>query len=298
MGGRHLNLPIAEVTSAMQTEPKTPTPSSQAHLGKAAAAYAARLAWPVFPLRPCSKTPATAHGLLDATLDMTQIEKLWAQMPNANIGIPMGAASGVFAFDVDPAHGGDDALRELERRHGELPLTARQLTGDGGEHVLFRHVPGLRNSAGKIGPGLDVRADGGYIVAAPSLHPNRRRYAWDVDHHPLEVSIAEAPAWLVERARGPNAGNDNGTPMPRSPESWVEALSLPCPEGQRNDVLVRLVGHLLRRQVDPFVTLAIVDNWNKQQCKPPLDDARLVRTVSSIAGREIQRRQEAGNHGR
>jgi hypothetical protein len=268
--------------------------TSSPHLGRAARAYAARLQWSVFPLRCGEKIPATAHGLKDASRDERQVQRWWTQMPDANIAIATGEASGFFAFDVDPAHGGDEKLRELECRHGELPVTVRQLTGGGGEHVLFRHVPGLRNSAGKIGHGLDVRADGGYIVAAPSLHPNRRRYAWSVDGHPLEVPIAQAPAWLIERARGPDAGS--GIPAARSPESWVEALSYPCPEGRRNDTLTRLVGHLLRRYVDPFVVLAIADLWNQLRCEPPLDNARLLRTVDSIAARELQRREGAANH--
>jgi hypothetical protein len=268
------------------------------HLGRAARAYAARLQWSVFPLRACEKIPATAHGLKDASRDTHQIRQWWSQMPDANIGIATGEVSGFFAFDIDPAHGGDEELRALERQHGELPVTVRQLTGGGGEHVLFRHVLGLRNSAGKLGPGLDIRADGGYIVAAPSLHPNRRRYAWSVDGHPLEVPIAEAPPWLIERARGPEAGNPQGDGLlvARSPEDWVEALAQPCPEGRRNDTLTRLVGHLLRHYVDPFVVLAIADNWNRLRCDPPLADGELLHTVNSIANREFQRRQEV-QHG-
>src|SRR5262249_15529618 len=155
--------------------------------------------------------------------------------------------------------------------------------GSGGEHILFRHVTGLRNSASKVGPGIDVRGDGGYIIAPPSSHASGRRYTWSVDHHPLDTPIAGAPDWLKELAYRPAAGTQ--TPVAQPPENWLAALSGPCPEGRRNDTLARLVGHLLRRHVDPLVVLAIAANWNLLRCQPPLDDAELLRTIDSIAGK-------------
>jgi hypothetical protein len=205
-----------------------------------------------------------------------------------NIGIATGEASGFFVVDVDPDHGGDDALRGLEREHGQLPTTVRQLTGGGGEHILFRNVTGLKNSAGRIAKGLDVRSDGGYIVVAPSVHASGRRYTWSVDHHPSDVVIAEAPAWLIGLARGPAAGT--GTPVAHPAERWVDALSQPCREGRRNDMLARLTGYLLRRYVDPYVVLELVRLWNQVQCQPPIEDAEMLRTVNSICLREAQRR--------
>jgi Bifunctional DNA primase/polymerase, N-terminal len=235
----------------MHIERKPQTPSPQGHLGRAALAYAARLQWPVFPLRPGEKTPATAHGLKDASRDERQIQQWWAQMPDANIAIATGEASGFFAFDVDPAHGGDEELRKLEHRHGELPVTVRALTGGGGEHILFRHVSGLRNSASKIGCGIDVRADGGYIVVAPSLHPNRRRYTWDVDHHPLEIPIAEAPPWLVDLARGPVAGNGTQTTaQPQASGNTTDGLlaHICAGNGGWHDNVLHLVAHWVGRR--------------------------------------------------
>ena len=164
----------------------------------------------------------------------------------------------------------------------------RQLTGGGGEHVLFRNVPGLKNSAGRIAEGLDVRSDGGYIVVAPSIHASGRRYTWSVDHHPSDVVVAEAPAWLIGLARGPVAGN--GTLAARPAQRWVEALSQPCPEGRRNGTLARLTGYLLRRYVDPYVVLELIRLWNQVRCQPRLDDAEVLHTVDSICLREAQRR--------
>jgi len=272
-------------------------------MAAAAVAYAARLTWRVFPVHTvaggrCScrnleckhagKHPRIAHGLRAAIKDEEQIRGWWRWWPDMNIGIATGEASGFFALDVDPDHGGDDTPRELENQHGALPATVRQITGSGGEHILFRHVAGLRNSAGRRGPGLDIRSDGGYVVVPPSAHVSGRRYAWSVDHHPLEARIAEAPPWVLALL---TAAGQQTAPSASVRERWIEALSAPCNEGERNDTLARLAGHLLCRYIDPYVVLEIARNWNAVRCRPPLDDAEVRRTVDSICMREARRRQ-------
>jgi hypothetical protein len=105
--------------------------------------------------------------------------------PDTGIAVRTGAESGLVVLDVDPQHGGDDTLAELLAAHGVLPITVECFTGGGGRHIYFRHPGGeVRNSAGKVGPGLDIRGDGGYVVAPPSPHPSGRRYEWSVDGHP------------------------------------------------------------------------------------------------------------------
>ncbi len=170
---------------------------------ESALAYA-DLGWHVFPLKPGGKTPITRNGHRDATTDTTKIKEWWLKSPQANIGIATGGASSIWVLDVDVDQAknidGDAALVELEDRLGVLPPTLTQRTPRGGQHLVFRH-PGFRvkSSAGKLGTGLDVRGDGGYVVAAPSIGPGGRKYAWAEG---LKVSadlIADAPAWLIER---------------------------------------------------------------------------------------------------
>ena len=135
---------------------------------KAAIAYAAR-GWHVLPLRAASKLPATTHGLHDATTDAEVITGWWKRWPNANIGVRTGAVSGLVVLDVDPPHG-FESLAELEAAHGALPPGPRVTTPRGGLHLYFAHPGGVvPNSAGKLGPGLDVRGDGGYVVTVPSV---------------------------------------------------------------------------------------------------------------------------------
>jgi hypothetical protein len=270
----------------------------------AALDYATR-GWSVFPVHSvtagrCScgnpacgspgKHPRVARGLTEASKAPQQIRAWWGRWPTANIAVATGQISRFFVLDVDPGHGGDESLRTLEVEHGPLPHTVRSLTGGGGDHILFEHVPGLRNSAGRIAPGIDVRGDGGYVVAPPSLHISGRSYAWNVDHHPLDAPVAKAPSWLIALAQQP-APRSADAPSVAPAARWVQAFSQNCSEGRRNDALARLTGYLLGHGIEPYVALELARLWNRGCCHPPLDDAELLRTVNSICLREAQRRE-------
>src|SRR5215831_2198048 len=108
------------------------------------------------------------NGFKDATTDPATIEAWWSSEPYANIGTPTETR---LVLDVDPRHGGDKTLDKLVRRHGALPLTPLVVTGTGGSHYHFAMpMPPLGNSAGKLGPGLDTRGVGGYVLLPPSRH--------------------------------------------------------------------------------------------------------------------------------
>src|SRR5262245_62023855 len=131
----------------------------------------------VFPCLPRDKRPATAHGCKDATTDQGAINDWWRQDPQFNIGIATGSISGIFVVDVD----GLDAeleLRKLEAHHSSLP-PINEVTTARGRHLYFRMPEtSVRNTAGKIAPGIDTRGDGGYVLAPPSVHPSGRVYCW------------------------------------------------------------------------------------------------------------------------
>jgi hypothetical protein len=182
-----------------------------------AALVCARAGWPVFPLhapRPhggctcghaCGATgkhPHTSHGLRDASTAPGQIVAWWRRWPEANVGLVTGAVSGLVVLDVDARHGGEGSLARLEATYDRLPPTLTTQTGGGGRHYLFAHPGGGRipNATCLFGwPGLDLRGDGGYIVAPPSLHASGRRYAWLDERLPL----APLPAWLLELRLAP-----------------------------------------------------------------------------------------------
>jgi len=233
-----------------------------------------------FPCLPRDKRPATPHGLKDATTDPIEIEKWWHQNPNYNIAIATGAVSGIFVIDLDGAEA-ETELRKLEAQHGELPATVESITGRG-RHLFYKYpeMP-VRNSAGKIATSIDVRANGGYVIAPPSIHPSGKRYCWSVDS---AATFAAAPEWLLSIIAEP----ENGTAAPVL--QWRELVCNGVVEGQRNCSAARLTGYLLRRFIDPIVALELVQSWNATCCSPPLPPDEIIAIVNSICGRELKRR--------
>jgi KaiC/GvpD/RAD55 family RecA-like ATPase len=187
------------------------------------------------------KHPLTVNGLTDATDDMDVVRAWWQKWPAANIGLVTGAVSGIFAVDEDPRHGGDATLREVVASYGALPETIESATGGGGRHLLFKH-PGRKvknDSRGAlIGAGLDVRGDGGYIVAPPSNHASGEHYTWAADHDPGHIRAAEAPAWLLAMVCEKEQGaKPPPAPTPRAgADKWLARAFVDARAGNRNDV--------------------------------------------------------------
>src|SRR5262249_32098286 len=150
------------------------------------------------------------HGLHDATNDTATVERWWRSCTHANIGIRTGGASGLVVLDVDD-EAGRLALRGLVAANGRFE--ARWVrTGSGGWHAYFAH-PGspVRNSAGRLGEGLDVRGDGGYVVAPPSVHQSNRRYRWARPDDSAELPLM--PGWLVELTASPAPDHPEAPPV-------------------------------------------------------------------------------------
>lgn len=161
-----------------------------------AALYAAN-GWAVFPC--IGKQPLTSSGFKDASADPAKVTAMWLANPTANVG--WAVPQGWFALDVDPRHGGDKSLLELQREHEPLPWTLRAKTGGGGEHWIYRVPAGveIRQMAG-FRPGLDTRLGGrGYLLVCPSVHPETRQpYRWYAHMEPVDP-----PAWLVDIVKAP-----------------------------------------------------------------------------------------------
>jgi hypothetical protein len=157
---------------------------NDSRMRRAALAYARHCDLPVLPCRSGGKEPITEHGCKDATKDPAKIYAWWLRWPDANVGIATGVVSGVAVLDVDPHKGGDQSFATLVAQYGELPVTPTVATGGDGQHYYFRPAADaqIHNSASTLGPGLDVRADGGYVIAPPSVHPSGQRYRWAARH--------------------------------------------------------------------------------------------------------------------
>jgi hypothetical protein len=252
--------------------------------------------------RPCGRNAAkhpygklAPNGLRSASADTGAIRNWFGDAaPNANLGV---VTDRLVVIDVDPRHDGDESLRTIEREHGELPPTWRSLTGGGGEHVMFAAPDGVEIASFSamenppLGPGVDVRARGGYIVAPPSRHISGRPYAWSVDHHPAETRLAKAPDWLIERLsarRSTTATAADARAEPIASDVWAQLTSQPITE-YRDMAAARMAGHMFRHSCDYQLVLGLLRTWNFACCKPPLGPQELDRIVARIADREAAR---------
>lgn len=176
---------------------------------------------PVFPCRAATghdpetgevkeeKAPLTSNGLRAATTFRRIIERWWADNPDALIGMPTGAKAGFFVLDLDIKADADghDWLADREEENEPLPLTRRVRTANGGTHVFFRYVDGVRNR-GALGRGVDIRGEGGFIIAAGSVMADGRAYTVIED-----APIADAPAWLLKLVLPPPAKPASTAPL-------------------------------------------------------------------------------------
>jgi hypothetical protein len=235
-----------------------------------------------------AKHPLTPNGVHGATTDRATITIWWSEAEIANVGIATG--DGLLVLDIDAKHDGLASLAELETQQGPLPITPTVATGGGGKHFYFRLPDGVKvgNRAG-IAPGIDVRGDGGYVVAPPSLHASGQYYEWLVS--PDDTPLAEAPEWLLVKlgVRGANAtpslsvaGKSDGVKLTMQPAS-VDLRNHPgVGEGERNAMLCKLVGVHLARGDDAEEIEPLALEWS-ERCSPPMDEEEVLRTLSSLA---------------
>jgi putative DNA primase/helicase len=226
---------------------------------------------PIIPLRPRSKVPATPHGKKDATSDPQQIATWFPPDTSHNIGILTGERSRLLVLDIDPRNGGEASFDRFERTYGPLPATKRAITGGGGFHLFFRlpeGATGLGDRPGVAGyDGVDIKCDG-YVVAAPSIHPDTgKAYAWDAD-----APIADAPEHLIELA-----GGSKRIKSAAPPSSGAIA------EGSRNSTMCSLAGSLRAKGWSEEAIRAALFAENKVRCNPPLDDGEIESIARSVA---------------
>ena len=255
----------------------------------------AKRGWPVLPLHyplaegQCScrkpgcssaaKHPMTKNGLKNASAGPATVMSWWKETPRANVGILTGAESGLVVLDIDPRHGGEQSLAELENQFGELPATLKVRTGGDGWHFYFAHPGGQIRNKTNIRPGIDLRGDGGYIVAPPSVHASMGNYAWDGSADQL----ANLPRWLLELIQS--------KPIADQSENQVAANLL---EGGRNSSLMSIGGFLKTKGFDQNSIQATLNAINGSVCNPPLPDSEVSRITSSVGRYQEQNWSKPG----
>lgn len=215
------------------------------------------------------------HGHRDASSDEEQIRE-WFTNTSYNLGLATGWVSGIFVLDRDDRDGGETSLHALEAQFGKLPQTLTQTTGNGA-HYVFRQPQELdiKSRAGNIAPGIDIRANGGYVVAAPSRHENGKFYTWQGEGLPQRDWIAPAPKWLSDLALNSIGKQSTGGFVNTKPAANVEGFEIPdqIRDGEgREEFILRYSGHLRGKGLDqPTVERTLLD-YNQLHISPPLDE--------------------------
>lgn len=231
-----------------------------------------RKAWAVFPLAAGSKVPTKGSaGCKEATTDRETISAWWSRAPHANIGIACGAVNGFIVIDVDHHEDvdGAESLRELEAQMGELPDTVEALTPNGGRHLFYQYPTGynIRNTT-DIAPGIDIRANGGYVVGMPSkLTGVPKEYQWEAASCPNERPVAPLPAawekWLIDHCARFTAPSE-------------------AKQGTRNDTVFRYAASLRAQNYPPEKIRELMTAYNADHCKPPLEEREVGTIFSSV----------------
>lgn len=226
----------------------------------------------VFPLKPKEKYPITPNGFKNASINETQIKKWWNENPNANIGIATGSGySNLMVLDIDQGNGkqGLSTFNELNKMYEDFTtLTWRARSGNGGIHYYYKLSKGqdIKNSTGKIGKDIDIRGNGGYIVAPPSIHPNGKAYEW------LEfenVNLSNVPSGLLKALN-----TDKEDKKEKSTETGL------IPKGHRDNELFRIAVKAQNSGASEEGIRALVYAENNR-CIPPMSHKELEKIIKS-----------------
>ena len=203
--------------------------------------------------RNIAKHPRTEHGHIDATTDETTIRGWWKTWPTANIGIRTGTASGLLVLDIDPRNGGDETLERYLDQFGALPLGPTVKSGGNGRHFYFSFVVGMKSTP--IKGGIDIKGDGGYVVAPPSRHASGNLYSW-TSPESAKRKTPTPPEWLVREQRS----KARDLSMPRSKIG----------RGERHNFLIKRAGSYRRMGWTSDSIYQRLMDENVQWCEPPL----------------------------
>lgn len=250
--------------------------------------------WHVFPLHTvwagrctCGKTncsapgkhPRLRDGFKGASRDEATVRDWLKRWPMSNIAIRTG--DGLMVLDVDVDKGGDDSLAEL-MDNPEWAETVSVKTGGGGSHHYFAVPSAVPCSVSVVADGLDVRGDGGYVVAPPSRHKSGNHYEWEgcVEVEQGEGDVTEAPEWLLKLCQGAKKGGsaarrESGDPDPMLLNAFIGE--------RRNVALSSLAGTMRRRGLSRESIEAALLVQNAQRCRPPLGDDEVKKIAWSIS---------------
>lgn len=235
------------------------------------------IGWVVMPIRSNSKIPVIKSWSKITSNDET-MDKF---DDDSNLGVVMGKASGIICIDVDvKAADGVATLKGLEQQYGKLPETVMSETPSGGIHYYFKYHEGIRNRK-KIGPGIDIQADGTQTLEYPSVIDGEY-YEWVYD--PFENEVSELPqTWLDFLSE-----KGDGIKLAEAPfEAPTEVQ-----EGSRNNTIAAYVGSMLGKKLKKDTVLRKAKKYNEESCDPPLDDSEVEQIVDSMIKTDITNKRD------
>ena len=229
--------------------------------------------WHIFPITPMEKAPPLVKWRDESSKYSEQVRQWWIRNPKANIGLDCGK-SGIVIIDIDDNDERDGSYNWVELT-GKLEIdiaTPTVITGTGGQHLYFKAPEDRKIKTGSdvLASGIDVRAWGGYAVLPPSVHPNGRRYEWEVTYH-IDYPMMELPEPLLQR-------------LPRAEESRPRVSeTAKIPKGQRNNWLASQAGRLRRMGFSEDGIRAALQAENIEFCEPPLSENEVDGIAKSIS---------------
>lgn len=218
------------------------------------------------------KHPRPREGFKSSTLSLKRIASWWATWPNANIGINCGR-SGIAVLDCDPKNGGEASLHSLLAETPSVAHAPSVQTGSGGSHRYFKLTNGAKTSQNRL-PGIDVRADGGYVVAPPSLHSSGNRYAGEP---PAVDALPDWPSVLTEMLKKPDKAASGSSPKGEQTAELLPGNRIPV--GARNESLMSDAGQLVYAGIEPLRAFAMLCGVRD----------RLMDDTASFSDEEVQR---------
>lgn len=257
-----------------------------------------QLGWSIIPVDSRKKggAPFSWAPYQESRPTPQQLKKWLDMYPQHGLAVVCGEVSDLIVLDLD-RHGESDGVHVAETLYGWEPTGPVVKTGGGGLHAYYRHPGGgpvrNRTGAGSIAPGVELKADGGFVYAPPSIHVTGTPYEWLFA--PFDgVEIPRAPEWLMSEIEGAV------TPPLQKPDEDGEdeitrLLQEGVSEGERNDAATRIAGRYLAMGVDRAAVLGILKSFN-MRCSPPLPVKELESVVTSIAKKELFKRGGGSIH--
>jgi hypothetical protein len=254
--------------------------------------YAQKLGFRIIPLVPGKKTPLIPNWQNEATTDEAKIREWWTKWPNANIGIVTGRyRDGYFCvLDFDPRNGGnwwDDVGEDV------LPPTWVVHTPSGGRHFYYRTRELLRST--KLRDGVDLKADGGYVVSPPSVLFDDEGnfvgdYGFQVGNMPKDLEMAESAQWVLDELHGKRSGDARGGKEAGSLALW--RMPPPIPKGTRHNYLVSLAGVLWaagvpEKELEAVLWGALAFLETREDFEPEKEISGILKSLQNWQGEKL-----------